>query len=600
MAENKLEIDLLINDKEAIAKLKAALGDIGKQSKDSTDSMNLGWAGFASQLFVVQQAIAPVIDFMKEAVEAANEQEDALARLNTALKLQGTFTSQLAKSYEDMATSLSKNSRFADEQITATMQKLVTLGNVGPQQMERVTKATLDFATALRIDLNQASLLVAKAAVGETGALSRYGLVIDDNIPKAQKFEAVLKMIADRMGGSAQADLETFAGKQSQLGKAWNEVMEEIGGFVTQSPAVIQGMEDLAKFAGDLAAHLKEIRENNPNLLADVWDAVTNLSPLKWGARLAGAVAGGANTPQTLAEAILGNEEQNAQKVVDLGSIVVTAARSQQDIWLSEQEAKEAAAREKYIQGEVEKIDQLRLIWDQWNNEKTAGAMAAIQAETDFLQLAIQTQQLAHQSMWKTIGKERDAFQAGVAGMFKDMVRGTFNSKEAFKELGLTMLDILIDYGVQLAINMALSKAFSAAQVGISTATASIVAAAWAPAAAAASLATLGNNAAPAAAALTTTHALSRALSAIPGAFEGGDVTNPGAVLVGERGPEILNLPTGARITPLDRAGSGGGDTHINIEINNPIMTTEEATRNIARQIAREVSEFIDLEKERL
>jgi hypothetical protein len=42
-------------------------------------------------------------------------------------------------------------------------------------------------------------------------------------------------------------------------------------------------------------------------------------------------------------------------------------------------------------------------------------------------------------------------------------------------------------------------------------------------------------------------------LSKIPMLAEGGDITKSGRVLVGERGPEILDLPNGARVTPLDK-----------------------------------------------
>ncbi len=42
------------------------------------------------------------------------------------------------------------------------------------------------------------------------------------------------------------------------------------------------------------------------------------------------------------------------------------------------------------------------------------------------------------------------------------------------------------------------------------------------------------------------------------GLADGGTITMPGTVLVGERGPELLTLPRGAQVTPLDRAGAGG------------------------------------------
>ena len=40
----------------------------------------------------------------------------------------------------------------------------------------------------------------------------------------------------------------------------------------------------------------------------------------------------------------------------------------------------------------------------------------------------------------------------------------------------------------------------------------------------------------------------------IPMLAEGGDITRGGTVLVGEKGPEFLNLPAGASVTPLDKA----------------------------------------------
>ena len=43
-------------------------------------------------------------------------------------------------------------------------------------------------------------------------------------------------------------------------------------------------------------------------------------------------------------------------------------------------------------------------------------------------------------------------------------------------------------------------------------------------------------------------------LPQIPMLWKGGDIVESGSVLVGEKGPEILELPAGARVTPLDNA----------------------------------------------
>jgi signal transduction histidine kinase len=52
----------------------------------------------------------------------------------------------------------------------------------------------------------------------------------------------------------------------------------------------------------------------------------------------------------------------------------------------------------------------------------------------------------------------------------------------------------------------------------------------------------------------------------IPGMASGGTVTSSGMALVGENGPELLNLPTGASVIPLTGTTGGGGNT-INITV---------------------------------
>lgn len=53
-----------------------------------------------------------------------------------------------------------------------------------------------------------------------------------------------------------------------------------------------------------------------------------------------------------------------------------------------------------------------------------------------------------------------------------------------------------------------------------------------------------------------------------PGQAEGGVTTRGGMSWVGENGPELLNLPKGAQVIPLDRLGGGGGGATVNITVN--------------------------------
>lgn len=193
-------------------------------------------------------------------IGSAIEQEDAIKRLNVALQIQGTYTDALSKKYQNFAESLQKNTRFADDAIEGAMQTLISVGNVGPAMIERATKATLDFADATGRDLNTAALTVAKAAAGFTGELSRYGIVLDDTIPKSQKFDAALSFMEKRFGGAAQENVNTFSGRLEQLKNAFSDVAEEIGMAATQSTSAGEAFKKMAEWLYNFSQGVRDAR----------------------------------------------------------------------------------------------------------------------------------------------------------------------------------------------------------------------------------------------------------------------------------------------------------------------------------------------------
>jgi hypothetical protein len=100
-------------------------------------------------------------------------------------------------------------------------------------------------------------------------------------------------------------------------------------------------------------------------------------------------------------------------------------------------------------------------------------------------------------------------------------------------------------------------------------------------------------------AALTSVTALAKALALIPGLEEGGSILSSGRVLVGESGPELLDLPHGARVTPLGQTQSTNV-FNITVNLSNPIISSAEIADEFARMIAQRVSEFLEVERARL
>lgn len=132
-------------------------------------------------------------------------------------------------------------------------------------------------------------------------------------------------------------------------------------------------------------------------------------------------------------------------------------------------------------------------------------------------------------------GQTQSIFSSAFNNISTDITDATMSGQLSFSTLGDIASNVVreiitgfVRMGVQMALNAALNATLGTAAAGQSMILAGTTATAWAPAAAMASLATLGANSVPAAAALTSTTALATSLAVIPGFATGGYVSGAG------------------------------------------------------------------------
>lgn len=175
--------------------------------------------------------LAAIGAFLKSSTSAAIESEKAWNNLGNAVSKHGGIWSLTRDKFQSFATALQNQTGISDEAIAESMQKFIDFGASGAQAMDRVRSAA-DLAAGTNIDFGSATMLLAKASAGATEMLGRYGLKIDESIPKSERFAEAQRLIAERMGGRAIENAKTLAGRIEILSNKYDDLKESIGGVL--------------------------------------------------------------------------------------------------------------------------------------------------------------------------------------------------------------------------------------------------------------------------------------------------------------------------------------------------------------------------------
>lgn len=202
-----------------------------QQGKTDTENFQSVLSGLGKTLLAVF-SFTEVANFFRQSLTAYGENELAVARLVNALNNQGIASQKVVNHLESLASALSDVSGESDTAIINAETLLTTFGVQG-ETMKQVTTAALNLSAATGIDLQRAVMLLGKAYEGETGTLSRYGVVVNSHLDLNKRFAAVMDQVNTRFGGAAQAQADTYSGKVKQLGNAFNKLEEEVGKFLS-------------------------------------------------------------------------------------------------------------------------------------------------------------------------------------------------------------------------------------------------------------------------------------------------------------------------------------------------------------------------------
>jgi len=211
------------------------------KSKRALDSVAKSVAGITAALVSMKAASA----FLKDGIELVLEHEAAYMELAAAVERAGYSWQQAEKPLRAFADRMQSITAISDEVIARNMQLMLSYGMDLPGAMTAMSKAA-DLAAARQIELKTAVDLLGKAFIGYTGTLSRYGIIVDENISQSEKFQEVLRQLSGpNIAGAAEKAMQSLDKKIALLDQRWGDLKEQMFGVLTAFTPMITGLSDL-------------------------------------------------------------------------------------------------------------------------------------------------------------------------------------------------------------------------------------------------------------------------------------------------------------------------------------------------------------------
>lgn len=280
MAENKVAVELSIEEQKAlraITDLQNKIGDFSKKSVKQFGKLdaavgvfagNLASKAVTGSLSLIADGFRAIANNAKDFVNAANIQEVAVNDLNTALALTGKYSKAASTDLQAYASELQNLTGVGDEVILKNQALIQNIAQLSNQELKQATRAAIDLSAAFGKDLATTSQIVAKAINGKSDALRKFGINIEKSSNQAEQYNNVMKALA-QFSGSAESKLQTFAGASQALDGRIGDLKESFGSIITQNPAITKAINAIGSGVQEIQKYVNENRQVFIRLIND-------------------------------------------------------------------------------------------------------------------------------------------------------------------------------------------------------------------------------------------------------------------------------------------------------------------------------------------
>jgi len=227
------------------------------------------------------------VQMIQQSIGNAVEDQQTQHELAESIRQTGRSYEIVGPQLEAFAAKMEQSTLYTDEQVRKASTLMVQMTDLDANGIQRAVKGSAGLATVMGVDLESAARLVMKAMEGNYGALSRYGIKVDENLTAEQKQAALLDQL-EKMYGRAESATQSYAGQLAQLKKTWENTKEEIGRVVlntkvlqTATGILTGALEQLQTVIKGVRGQLRELAEaKHAEMVADAaaYESLTKMA----------------------------------------------------------------------------------------------------------------------------------------------------------------------------------------------------------------------------------------------------------------------------------------------------------------------------------
>ena len=252
-------------------------------------------AGFVSGLKAAAAgaAIAGIFTFGKDSIDSYKEAEAAQSRLSDAFAKFPALADTNKEALQDLNSELMSKTRFDDDALASGQAVLAQFGLTG-SQLQQLTPLLADYAAKTGADAPTAAEQLGKALLGQGRALKSVGIDFKDAGSVGANFDQIMAGLRTQVGGFAEQEGQTAAGKAQILANQFGEIQEKVGG------ALVPALQALADKLLEVIGFIQE----NSDVIGPLAAVVGALGLAIGAASVATSIWSGLQTVATVASGI--------------------------------------------------------------------------------------------------------------------------------------------------------------------------------------------------------------------------------------------------------------------------------------------------------